>query len=362
MVSYAYDQRNELTGETFSGTGLSAEAVTFAYDPAGNMTGQTRYSNLAETSVVASTTFSYDPADQLTGITDKNASGTTLVSYGYVYDAANRVTTETRTWASGASTDTLSYAYTNNNQLTGVSHTNGSFSNESFSWDANGNETGTGYTTSTGNEQTASPGWSYTYDADGNMVTATQTSTSDVWTYTYDFRNRMTSAVEKTSGGTVLEAVTYTYDALDKRIGIDENGTQTWTLYDGSDPIMDFNGSGSLTMRYLNGPAGDLVDTVLARQSSGGTVAWYLPDRLGTIRDLINNSGSIIDHVDYSCVRDGAGRVESVEWRSDDGLRGDGAGYGHRAEPGGASGPGSGDGEVDEPGSAGVSGTRFESL
>ena len=63
---------------------------------------------------------------------------------------------------------------------------------------------------------------------------------------------------------------------------------------------MDFNGSGSLAMRYLNGPAGDLVDTVLARQSSGGTVAWYLPDRLGTIRDLINNSGSIIDHVDYS--------------------------------------------------------------
>ena len=53
-------------------------------------------------------------------------------------------------------------------------------------------------------------------------------------------------------------------------------------------------------MRYLNGPAGDLVDTVLARQTSGGTVAWYLPDRLGTIRDLINNSGSIIDHVDYS--------------------------------------------------------------
>ena len=63
---------------------------------------------------------------------------------------------------------------------------------------------------------------------------------------------------------------------------------------------MDFNGSGSLEMRYLNGPAGDIVDTVLARQSASGTVAWYLPDRLGTIRDLINNSGSIIDHVDYS--------------------------------------------------------------
>ena len=53
-------------------------------------------------------------------------------------------------------------------------------------------------------------------------------------------------------------------------------------------------------MRYLNGPTGDIVDAVIARESAGGTIAWYLPDRLGTIRDLINNSGSIIDHVDYS--------------------------------------------------------------
>jgi hypothetical protein len=53
-------------------------------------------------------------------------------------------------------------------------------------------------------------------------------------------------------------------------------------------------------MRYLNGPTGQLVDSVLGRESSGGTVAWYLPDRLGTVRDLINNSGSIIDHIDFS--------------------------------------------------------------
>jgi RHS repeat-associated protein len=81
---------------------------------------------------------------------------------------------------------------------------------------------------------------------------------------------------------------------------MDENGTQTWTLYDGGTPIMDFNSSGSLEMRYLNGPTGQLVDSVLGRESSGGIVAWYLPDRLGTIRDLLNNSGSIIDHIDFS--------------------------------------------------------------
>jgi RHS repeat-associated protein len=41
------------------------------------------------------------------------------------------------------------------------------------------------------------------------------------------------------------------------------------------------------------------VDAVLARETSGGTVAWYLPDRLGTIRDIVDNTGAVIDHVDY---------------------------------------------------------------
>ena len=66
-------------------------------------------------------------------------------------------------------------------------------------------------------------------------------------------------------------------------------------LYDGGNPIMDFNGSGSLTTRYLWGPTG-----IVARQTSVGVVSWYLADALGTVRDLINNSGAIIDHVDFS--------------------------------------------------------------
>ena len=354
LVSYTYDARDELTNETLSGTDISAMAVANTYDNAGNMTGQTRYSNTAETDVVATTSYTYDDAEQMTGITDKNSGGTTLVSYGYTYDAAGLVSQETRTWDSGSDTDTLDYTYTNNDQLTGVTHTNDAFANESFSYDANGNETGTGYTTSTGNEQTASPGFTYTYDADGNMITSTQTSTGDVWTYSYNFRGLMTGAVEKTSGGTVLAQVTYTYDALDNRIGMDENGTQTWTLYDGSDPIMDFNGSGSLEMRYLNGPTGDLVDTVIARESAGGTIAWYLPDRLGTIRDLINNSGSIIDHVDYSAFGTVLDESDPSEGDRMMGFARDGAGFGHGAELGGESGAESGDGEVDESGSVGV--------
>ena len=58
---------------------------------------------------------------------------------------------------------------------------------------------------------------------------------------------------------------------------MDENGTQTWTLYDGSGPIMDFNSSGSLEMRYLNGPTGDLVDLVIARETRVGRLRGICP-------------------------------------------------------------------------------------
>ena len=65
-MNYTYDARNELVGETLSGTGLSPEAVALGYDAAGRLTSLTRYSNLAHTQTIASTTYGYDHATQRT--------------------------------------------------------------------------------------------------------------------------------------------------------------------------------------------------------------------------------------------------------------------------------------------------------
>jgi RHS repeat-associated protein len=172
---------------------------------------------------------------------------------------------------------------------------------ESYSYDLNGNRNSTGYTTGTANELTASTGYTYTYDAEGNLLSQTNTSSHVTTTYAYDYRNRLTNV---TAGGTVV--ATYTYDALDRRIGIKDNGTQTWTVYDGTSPAAlpyaDFNSSGSLTERYLSGVGlvnGAIVDELLARTSSGGTTAWYLPDKLGSVRDIVDPSGNELDHVVY---------------------------------------------------------------
>ena len=106
----------------------------------------------------------------------------------------------------------------------------------------------------------------------------------------------MTGAVEKTSGGTTLESVTYTYDALGNRIGMDENSTQTWTLYDRGQPD-----HGLQRVRLFDNAAtcGDRWASLRGRHRAGRCRGIW-PITWARVRDLINNSGAIIDHVDFS--------------------------------------------------------------
>ena len=57
-----------------------------------------------------------------------------------------------------------------------------------------------------------------------------------------------------------------------------------------------------LLTRYVSGPGmvnGAVVDELLARTSSGGTTAWYLTDKLDSVRDVVSSAGSVLDHVVY---------------------------------------------------------------
>ncbi len=58
----------------------------------------------------------------------------------------------------------------------------------------------------------------------------------------------------------------------------------------------DYNGSGSLTMRYLDGLA---VDQLLARTDPSANTAWYITDQLGTVEDIVNSGAGVIDHILY---------------------------------------------------------------
>ena len=297
ITTYSYDLAQRMTTITTSYGGTAGPQVVYGYDPANRLTSESR--TVGGTGNSVNTTISYDAANREVTITQwahlvsSGGSNTALATYVYTYDNANRVTSEKD--AEG----TASFTYDNANELTAVSGSR----TESYSYDLNGNRNSTGYATGTDNELTASSGATYTYDNAGNLVSTTNTSTHVTASYTYDYRNRLTQV---TVGGTIV--ATYTYDALDRRIGIKESGTQTWTAYDGTSadahPYADFTGAsgGSLSERYLFGHGvvnGAVVDQILARTSAGGTTAWYLTDELGSVRDIASSSGIVLDHIVY---------------------------------------------------------------
>ena len=137
---------------------------------------------------------------------------------------------------------------------------------------------------------------SLTYDHNGNLATKTDGS-GNVWTYSWDYRNRLTSVVEKTGSTTILYEQ-MTYDVFNNLIGVTVGGTlQRSTVFDGNRPYIDFNGSGTLTMRYLVNPVAG--GQMFGRVSSGGTIGWYLTDMVGSVREIVNGSGTVLDQIDY---------------------------------------------------------------
>jgi RHS repeat-associated protein len=105
--------------------------------------------------------------------------------------------------------------------------------------------------------------------------------------------------------------VRYTYDYQDRQIrrALDSDGNGVvdeyrYTAYDGENPFLEFLdddglneiGWTSVSNRYLYGPA---VDQILAVEDDSDVIRWGLSDHQGTIRDVVNNSGDVVRHVQF---------------------------------------------------------------
>jgi len=129
------------------------------------------------------------------------------------------------------------------------------------------------------------------------VVTKTDSS-GNVWTYTFDFHNQLTQVVEKNSGGTTILTENMTYDVFGNLIGLAVNGTpERWTVFDGSNPYLDFNGSGTLTQRWLTSPTARYL--YFASVSASGAVNWLFTDFLGSIREVVSSGGTVLDQITY---------------------------------------------------------------
>jgi RHS repeat-associated protein len=96
---------------------------------------------------------------------------------------------------------------------------------------------------------------------------------------------------------------------LGNRIEEDVTAGMTTTVtrfaYDGSNAWADLDASNFVTTRrlYL-----DAIDAIVARvATTGGVAAWYLTDRLGSVRDITDATGAVQDRITY----DGYGNVLS---------------------------------------------------
>jgi RHS repeat-associated protein len=153
--------------------------------------------------------------------------------------------------------------------------------------------------------------YSYTYDNEGNRTTRTKISTGELTQYAWDYRNRLTSVTTQDSSRSVTKSVAYTYDVYDRRIGkaINPDGAGPATaqtermVYDGDNIALTFDGNGTQTHRYLYGPG---VDQILADETPT-SVNWALVDNLGTVRDVIDSQGQVLNHLVY----DSYGQVTS---------------------------------------------------
>ena len=233
----------------------------------------------------------YDIAGRITSINNKNGAGTTIDALTYTYDHAGRVATETSTLGTSKT-----YTYDPAGQIT-------SDGTHSYSWDKEGNNAAAGWTTNSGNELSTDGTWNYSYDAAGNETQKTNISNGQVWLYYYDNANRLVKAEHKpSSGGSVDQRILFSYDVFGNRIEQDVDptggGTYTTTKY-AYDPNgnawADLSSGGTLQVRRLYA---DAMDALYAKIGSGG-VNWMLPDLVGSIRDITNSSGSLIDHRDW---------------------------------------------------------------
>jgi RHS repeat-associated protein len=132
------------------------------------------------------------------------------------------------------------------------------------------------------------------YDHEGHVTT--KVGNGLTMTFSWDHRERLTE-VQSSGGPQGNQDDTFTYDVFDRRIGKHKlDGPQLWTAYSGNNPYADFNGS-TLTNRYLYG---DDVDQLFARLDANPvTITWYLADNVGSVRQLVDNAGTVQDTVTY---------------------------------------------------------------
>lgn len=295
VETFTYDLVDRVTQITQAGNGVNEKRVDLTYNADDQLVGLNRFGDVAGTEALAETIYTYDNLGRLTEITH-DQDGSTLANYDYTYDSTNLISEIT------SEDGVTQYEYDEQGQLIGANY--GFQEDESFNYDGNGNRTDAGYVIGDNNQLLSNGVYTYEYDGEGNRTRRTDATTGEVTQYKWDLRNRLIKVVVSDSAGTPSQEVEFVYDVFDRRIAkvTDPDGDGPATaeeerfVYDGSEIALVFDGEGDLTHRYLHGP---YVDQVLVEETAARETRWALADHQGSVRDIVNESGDILNHITY---------------------------------------------------------------
>jgi RHS repeat-associated protein len=256
-----------------------------------------RYADIQGTMFVAETNHTYDAVNRLTNITHSKGA-TTIASYAQSYDAVSKITYITST--DGNST----FNYDDTDQLTGADYNYQT--DENYTYDANGNRTNTGYVTGINNRLLEDNKYRYEYDKVGNRTKRTDKSTNEVTEYSWDIRDRLTGIRVINALSEVIRTANYVYDVYNQRIakivdldgdGLGAASTERFVYGSNLNIALVFDGNGTLTHRYMFSNGIDQIEA--DEQLTAGTTLWALTDHLGSVRDVVDNSGTVQNHIVY---------------------------------------------------------------
>ncbi|KTW09722.1 RHS repeat domain-containing protein, partial [Sphingomonas sanguinis] len=277
-VTTAYDGFGAIASSTTAMAGQSW-MLSYQYDADGNRTRITHpdgvYFNQSHDGLDRLATASQSDGTVITSVAWNTQGlpqslGKIPSSTAYGYDGVGRLTSQSQSLASNAITTTLGYNPAS--QIVSESRNNDAYAfngryNVSRSYGVNGQ-----------NQYTSAGPATFTYDANGNLVSDGSTS------YIYDGENRLVW----TSGSVSLR-----YDPLGRLWQVSGPSGTTRFLYDGDQLTAEYDAGGNMLRRYVHG-AGDDDPFVWYEGSGLGDRRSLMADHQGSVVAVVNASGNPI--------------------------------------------------------------------
>ena len=256
--------------------------------------------------------YAFDAASQLTDLKHILSNGSILSGFTSTFSITGERTSDTEVIGPQSSpspgTRLANYTYDGLNRLT-----SSMTPDEVFTYDLEGNRTESAQQLDAVNRLLSDSEYSYTYDADGNLLSKTGKSRPGEVDYFWDTEDRLVSVSIKSDATHVSKQIVYNYDGLNRRIQKSvtdllspaDSYTRKY-IYDGQDIIAELDGNSAVVAVYLHGPWSDDPLVMLRDRNGDGRfdpateTFFYTKDAHGNVRDLTDGQGVLQQRYRYS--------------------------------------------------------------